>query len=192
MLKNVCGGTCANSALPSSTQLQGGDTVGRTELIERLAAMGFGNPGVEVGNADPIELRGGEGQLVPLLRCTRGERPLHVHARPAAEGASHLAVDESRHADLDAAWTDVILGNQRVNERDDDRGLDAGEEPGRLYPGDRRRCQVIVHLAGLVARPGLLFGRASGKRRNRSHHADALKKFPPTHALIVRHGALQA
>src|SRR4029077_16866243 len=59
-------------------QLQGGDTVGRTELIERLAAMGFGNPGVEVGNADPIELRGGEGQLVPLLRCTRGDRPLHV------------------------------------------------------------------------------------------------------------------
>jgi hypothetical protein len=90
------------------------------------------------------------------------------------------------------AWTDVILGNQRVNERDDDRGLDAGEEPERRYPGDRRRCQAIVHLAGLVARTGLLFGRANGKRRNRSDHADALKKFPPTHALIVRHGALQA
>ena len=58
----------------------------------------------------------------------------------------------------------------------------AGEEPGRLHPGDQRRCQVIVRLAGLMARPGLLLGRGSGKRRNRSHHADALKKFPPTHA----------
>ena len=123
MLKKVRDGHLREFRLSGFDRFERGRTIGRRNLVECLSAACLGAPGVEIGDADAVEISGRQRNLIALLRRAFAERTVEIHAGAAAISAGHFVIDEKGHADLDATGTDFIFGYQRVDECDDDCGL---------------------------------------------------------------------
>jgi hypothetical protein len=104
-----------------------------TELGETLLERA---PAIIVGavNADPIELRRRELELIALLLGPVPPRALHVPCLSAAERSGHLLVDEKGDAGLLGPWSEVVGRNQATHrgvEKSDFRLPEIGEDSRR-------------------------------------------------------------
>jgi hypothetical protein len=127
-----------------------------------------------------------------LLRRALPERSVKIHARAPAIGAGQLAINEDRHASFSTAGTDLVLWNQRIDQRHDDRRLGRREEPivvSRLA-GQRRGVRMRMRCRLCL---GFLNRGWSCGRNDASHRpgdAKAFQDIASAHAFIVSHNIL--